>query len=788
MSSVILYNSTDSTVPGRVTDYLLRANTPDYETNPNALINPDLSLVTGIEQRFWKVSDSTVIPMSTSDKSSMLPGIKIDHKTYLQNQAHSVIGLQYGIVEQSAINSIFTDTQRGRVKRNQFYQDWANWLGKVETEIYNKTSLVNDKTSVEDVENIAIDTTSLISLDPKIKVENGIGISDSSSLVSFLDANASVTDASTGIIGPYYLMELLNHRKELYNDSTNPLYDSNHTPILGSGGILIDYVNRISSLETIHQKMGWHEQEVEKGYWTRPKDLLVYYGWLNSFNSDVNSWNNEKVAQDMAKYNLVVFGDGIEAPSHGDYANTQVIIPRIKALNPTSQLFGYIAANTTFSDFTNKALQWNTLGVQGIFMDQAGYDFGLTRSQFNQRVDYVHSDSTSKLCFVNAWNTDHVLGTANDVSYPNSTYNPGLVASKLQITDWIMLESFPVNTTSYSGGYESGSDWAARGSKMSLLRAAYGVNFAAVSMVDNTRTDGTALCGFAFSSAMQWSLEGFGTSDTAYGASSAKVKYWPRPDVKMGQTWNLNPSIQVDAADSSTYHRYVEDGKISLSFTAGSQSYSVSKWYSTGATGIQGVTGLQGATGLRGQTGIQGVTGIVSYSIEGPSQQRVFMSMLAPGSAGFLLISGTAYFVYLGKVATDFTPKYVEFHVSSGGGGSQTAEVGFFSSTNPPNKGNLSLSKIVATGTVDALNSTGVKRNTSAFSTAVSAGTHLWAGIRTALVSSQPTIWGLSIDMAQGQILSTAASGALTGTGPWTGAIITASTSVICPDLRGTLD
>jgi hypothetical protein len=164
------------------------------------------------------------------------------------------------------------------------------------------------------------------------------------------------------------------------------------------------------------------------------------------------------------------------------------------------------------------------------------------------------------------------------------------------------------------------------------------------------------------------------------------------------------------------------------------------------------------------------------------------MSSLGTRNATFLLITNTAYWVYLGRVLANFTPKYVEFVVSVIGAGTAVAEVGFFSTPSAPNKVGQQVTKLVATGTVDALTSTGVKRNTSAFSTVVNAGTHLWAGIRTAMGTTQPSIWGLGIDMAQGNVLSTATSGALTGTGPWTGAIITHSTSAVCPELRGTLD
>ena len=81
------------------------------------------------------------------------------------------------------------------------------------------------------------------------------------------------------------------------------------------------------TIESIHWKLGWHMQQIVSAGFSRPNDLLVYDGWLNSFNSAVNGWDNEKVAQDMARYDIIVLGDGLQSPSHGDWrpspANTE---------------------------------------------------------------------------------------------------------------------------------------------------------------------------------------------------------------------------------------------------------------------------------------------------------------------------------------------------------------------------------------------------------------------------------------------------------------------------------
>lgn len=172
-----------------------------------------------------------------------------------------------------------------------------------------------------------------------------------------------------------------------------------------------------------------------------------------------------------------------------------------------------------------------------------------------------------------------------------------------------------------------------------------------------------------------------------------------------------------------------------------------------------------------------------------PNSQRVFMSPLDAVPAS-ILTSGTAYWSYVGLTTVAVTVKFVEFSVTTAGAGAQTAEVAIASSPSAPNKANQSLTKLAATGTLNSLLATGVCRNTSSLATVVSAGTHLWAGVRIAMATTQPQIIGIGGDFGQGQYLTTAASGALTGAGPFTGTLVAGDATVVwrAADLRVTLD
>ena len=312
---------------------------------------------------------------------------------------------------------------------------------------------------------------------------------------------------------------------------------------------------------------------------TQPKNLLIFYGYMNSFNSATNQWTNEKVAQDMAKYDICVFGNGVADPTHPDFVNAQIIIARLIALKPDIKIFGYVTANQALASFQTKVNQWDALNIQGIFMDEAGYDYGVTRDQFNEKVIYVHGRIKSKLCFANAWNMDHIIGTANDPNFPNSTYNPNLRKSYLNSSDWYLLESFSVNTLSYtaSNGFALQADVLARGNKAVALSKQYGIKVAVSGVVDNASPTGQTLADFHYHSTVAFGFDAGGTSDSYYGASTAAVMYWARPTPRnIGTTSSV--VVVIDGLDANICIRYGEFSRLLLNFTPNAQISSIQTW------------------------------------------------------------------------------------------------------------------------------------------------------------------------------------------------------------------
>jgi hypothetical protein len=394
---------------------------------------------------------------------------------------------------------------------------------------------------------------------------------------------AIVTEPISGIKSTSLFLDILTMMKEFYNDPTNPVYEVGFQKFIGTGGREAEHLARTLNCEMLHVKTGWHEKEIKTALYKGPANLLVYYGYPNSFNSGTNGWSNEAVAKDMAKYDLIILGTGVETPTHPDYANTQIIIPRIKALNPSALIFGYVNGADVLATVQTNVDNWDTLGVHGIFFDQCGYDYGTTatnsRTAMNTKVDYVHGKTNAKLCFMNSWNIDHTIGTANDVSYPNSTWNDSTAASTLTYNDWYMLESFIVNTGAYSGDHmESASDWIYRGTKAIAHRATYGINIASVGIIENGHAGAQALFDFHYLASLMYSLEAVGSSDLYYAANSVTVPFYNRPDLSgLGRLWIESPAVVQDGTDTDIYWRYLQFGRLKLDFSTGALVTTITK-------------------------------------------------------------------------------------------------------------------------------------------------------------------------------------------------------------------
>lgn len=65
MANVALFRS------GQTPQYLLSVHTPDYASDPDALINPDVSALTGVPTKYWKRVVNAVQEMTAQEKQAL---------------------------------------------------------------------------------------------------------------------------------------------------------------------------------------------------------------------------------------------------------------------------------------------------------------------------------------------------------------------------------------------------------------------------------------------------------------------------------------------------------------------------------------------------------------------------------------------------------------------------------------------------------------------------------------------------------------------------------------------
>lgn len=62
MSNIAIFKS------GQTPQYLKSVNTPDYDQDPDVIVNPDVSSLDGVEMKYWKRVGDSVAEMTTSEK------------------------------------------------------------------------------------------------------------------------------------------------------------------------------------------------------------------------------------------------------------------------------------------------------------------------------------------------------------------------------------------------------------------------------------------------------------------------------------------------------------------------------------------------------------------------------------------------------------------------------------------------------------------------------------------------------------------------------------------------
>lgn len=259
-----------------------------------------------------------------------------------------------------------------------------------------------------------------------------------------------------------------------------------------------------------------------------PARLAIYYGipsLVNGAGGDV-----AQAARVFGEYDVIVFGDGLQydeprpaGPSAGplEHGRTGALIRLLAERNPAVQLFGYVPLGDTqrlsWAALADSVRRWRDLDIHGIFLDEAGYDFGVTRARQNDVIDLIHSAGLR--VFVNAFNPDDVLGTEIVPLNAQGGGNPLGVPARLGRGDLLLLESFVVRL----GDVEAAESWFERSRKAAEYSRQAGVGVMTVTTPGPDGAFDASLCELAWWGTVLWSFDGFGWGEQHFAAPSSQL-------------------------------------------------------------------------------------------------------------------------------------------------------------------------------------------------------------------------------------------------------------------------
>jgi hypothetical protein len=337
-----------------------------------------------------------------------------------------------------------------------------------------------------------------------------------------------------------------------------------------------------------------------------PERLAIYYGYpslVNGSGGDV-----QRAASVFAGYDAVVLGDGLEFADkqpgrypEGDPAEhqkAQQIIGTIQKRNPATRIYGYVCLGeipwpkgkqTALSakELQERIQLWKQMGVYGIFLDEAGYDYPVvTRERQNLAVRMIHEAGLS--AFMNAYFVEHLFSLENKLPNTNgSEKNPNRLAPLLDRRDLFLLESFQIK----NGDYEDAAAAEERLSKALKYRRQYGTRIFATTTTTEARQFSAEKFNYAWWTARLYGLDGLSWGEPYFaaannslpnrrcaGESTPAIRFEPSSTVNSDANliWRQSGSlvVVVNASDhsvrrmSSTGSPLAQSAKSLLSSTA----------------------------------------------------------------------------------------------------------------------------------------------------------------------------------------------------------------------------
>lgn len=189
------------------------------------------------------------------------------------------------------------------------------------------------------------------------------------------------------------------------------------------------------------------EAAINKRRGSFAEKVLLYYGNPNSIGK---TWNVEGAVNIYRTYDIIVLGDNYQNPTHAAYEDTVAIIQRLAEVAPNVRVVGYVPigmdssledSNLPMEELKLRVDQWSNIGAHGIFLDEFGYDYFVTRERQNEIVKYCHD--LGKFVFANSWSIEYCFDpNPMTISWlPDFSPNPNGLAPELNENDYYLYEN-----------------------------------------------------------------------------------------------------------------------------------------------------------------------------------------------------------------------------------------------------------------------------------------------------------------------------------------------------------
>lgn len=264
--------------------------------------------------------------------------------------------------------------------------------------------------------------------------------------------------------------------------------------------------------------------EIDKKQIPLPSRLAIYYG----FPSLVNGVKGDLAAATsiFSKYDIVVFGDGLEfkdvvlgrkpqGAGLAEHENTRQIISLLSQAEKQTRVYGYVdlgnSQNLSLAEIENRVRLWADMGVSGIFLDEAGYDYGVNRSRQNAVIKVIRKFGLS--AFLNAFNLEDLFEAKRVPINKLGGGNPGGEACILGANDLVLLESFQIRNGEFDDNFPP------KIAESIKYREVFGTKILGVTTILPNQAFDQVKHDYAWWSAALWQIDAFAWGEPNYSSS-----------------------------------------------------------------------------------------------------------------------------------------------------------------------------------------------------------------------------------------------------------------------------